>query len=105
MVFDYTITLMGVIDTLSILAGGLFALTKISNKVDTKIALLHADFITVKSDIIDMKAEIRKVNDILVRMNAADVRIERAEMDIRELRHGKGFVQGDRGVDHEWPGK
>ena len=102
MVIDYTITLMGIIDTLAVLAGGAYALIKISNKVDTKIALLHADFVTVKSDIIDMKADIKKVNDILIRMNAADVRIERAEMDIRELRHGRGFIRGETGIDHQY---
>ena len=30
-------------------------------------------------------------------------RIGRAEEDIRELRHGDGFVRGTRGLDKEYP--
>ena len=98
MVLDYTITIGNLIETGSIIGGGILALMQMS----TKISVLHVDFDGVKEDIVDMKVEIKKVNDILVRMNAADLRIGRAEEDIRELRHGSGFVQGRKGVDREY---
>lgn len=64
-----------------------------------------------------LQQEIRKLSDILVKMadfrgdlkvtdqrlTAADQRMAAIENDIRELRHGDGFIRGTRGIDREYP--
>ncbi len=57
-----------------------------------------------------VQTEIKKLGDVLVRMadmrgelRVLDTRLTSAEQDIRELRHGDGFVRGSRGIDREFP--
>lgn len=87
---DLTITAGNIIEICVISGGGLFALSKFT----TKFALFHADLSTVKTDLTDMKSEIKKVNEILARANEADRRIGRLEDDFRDLRKGEGWITG-----------
>lgn len=64
---------------------------------------------SLESGIQATQAEIRKLSDVLVRMadlrgdiKVIDTRLTAAEQDIRELRHGEGFVRGTRGIDREY---
>jgi len=57
----------------------------------------------MEADFFDMKIEIKKVGDVLIQMAVTDTRLTNAEQDIRELKHGQGFVRGSRGIDHEYP--
>lgn len=57
-----------------------------------------------------VQADIRKLGDVLIKMadmrgelRVLDTRITAAEQDIREIRHGEGFIQGRRGIDREYP--
>ncbi len=53
----------------------------------------------LKEDVSDMKLEIKKVGDVLIKMAVTDTRLTNLENDIRELRHGRGFVV-DGEYDH-----
>ena len=58
-----------------------------------------------------VQMELKKLSDVLIRMadmrgemRVLDTRVTAAEQDIRELRHGQGFVRGARiGVEGEYP--
>jgi len=57
-----------------------------------------------------VREEIKKLGDVLIKMadmrgelRVLDTRMVAAEKDIRELRHGEGFVRGQRGIDKEYP--
>jgi hypothetical protein len=57
-----------------------------------------------------VQEDIRKLGDVLIKMadmrgelRVLDTRVTAAEQDIRELRHGEGFVRGSRGIDKEYP--
>lgn len=54
----------------------------------------------LKEDVVDMKLEIKKVGDVIIQMAVADTRLNNIESDIRDLRHGKGFI-----VDREYISK
>jgi hypothetical protein len=110
MMIDYTINAGQIAEIVSILGGGLFAVLRMSGKIDTKIALLHLDFTTVKDDMSAVKAKIEKVNDVLVsladirgELNVLRARMTALDQGLNELRHGDGWVQGRRGIDHEYP--
>jgi hypothetical protein len=96
---DYTITIGNIVEIGSIIGGGLAVLYTLKGDVNT-----------LKVDLASMQLEIKKLGDILV--NLADIRgemrvlgtrLSMAEQDIREMKHGEGFVQGPRGVDRVYP--
>ena|SRR5579863_10009069 len=95
---DLTITAGNIIEILVISGGGLLALSKFS----TKFALFHVDLTGVKTDVGDLKTDIKKVNELLANAKETDRRIGRIEDDISDLRRGDGFIQGGRGVDREY---
>lgn len=89
---DYTITAGNIIEIGSILTGGLYALATIKSNVGL-----------LKTEVGEMQNEIKKITDILINQADQNRRIIHLEDDLRELRHGRGFVQGQRGIDHEFP--
>lgn len=89
---DYTISIGNVIEIGSILLGGLYALATIKSNVGL-----------LKTEVGEMQTEIKKITDILINQADQNRRIIHLEDDLRELRHGKGFIQGSRGIDHEFP--
>lgn len=52
----------------------------------------------------NMQIEIKKISDVLINQADQNRRIIHLEEDVRDLRHGKGFVQGPRGIDREYAG-
>lgn len=52
----------------------------------------------------NMQIEIKKISDVLINQADQNRRIIHLEEDVRDLRHGKGFVQGPRGIDREYSG-
>jgi len=89
---DYTITIGNIIEIVSIVGGGLAVLWTLKGDVNT-----------LKLDLASMQLEIRKLSDILV--NLADIRgemrvlgtrISMAEQDLREMKHGHGFIKGPK---------
>lgn len=78
---DYTITIGNIIEIATILGGGLLVLLQLKNTVGN-----------LKTDVTDMKAELKKVGEVLIKLAVTDTRIANLEQDIRELKHGEGFV-------------
>jgi len=93
MVIDYTITLGNMIEIGSIVIGGLYALATIKSNVGL-----------LKTEVGEMQIEIKKISDVLINQADQNRRIIHLEEDVRELRHGRGFVQGPRGIDREYNG-
>lgn len=105
MVIDYTITIGNVVEIGSMIGGGLLVLQTLK----TDVRYLKDGAIALKDDFVIMQGEIKKLSEILI--NLADIRgdiktlttrIDATEQDIRELRHGRGFIQGPHGVDREY---
>lgn len=88
---DYTITVGNMVEIASIVIGGLYALATIKSNVGM-----------LKTEVGEMQVEIKKISDVLINQADQNRRIIHLEEDVRELRHGKGFVQGPRGIDREY---
>lgn len=92
MVIDYTITAGNIIEIGSILIGGLYALATIKSNVGM-----------LKTEVGEMQVEIKKISQVLINQADQNRRIIHLEEDVRELRHGRGFVRGPSGIEHEYP--
>jgi hypothetical protein len=53
----------------------------------------------------DMKEEIKKVGQVLVTLAITTSRLDNAEQDIRDLKHGRGFIvpRSEGGINGEYP--
>lgn len=98
---DYTITVGNIIEITVLvvggaitIGGGLLAAGSFKNTVST-----------LKTDMTDMKTEIKKVGEVLVKMAVTQTRLDNVEQDIRDLKHGRGFVvpRSDGGINGEYP--
>lgn len=89
---DYTITFGNMVEIASIMIGGLYALATIKSNVGL-----------LKTEVGEMQVEIKKISDVLINQADQNRRIIHLEEDVREMRHGHGFVKGPRGVEHEYP--
>ncbi len=91
---DYSITVGNIIEIGTIIGGGLLALVT-----------LRATVNNLKEDMTDMKTEIKKVGEVLVKMAVTQTRLDNVEQDIRDMKHGRGFIQprSDGGINGEYP--
>ena len=89
---DATITIGNIIEISVIAAGGLITIVTLKNKI-----------YGITSDIVDMKQELRKVGEVLIKMAITDQRVTNLEKDLRDLRRGDGFIRGPGGLDKEYP--
>lgn len=92
MIVDYTITVGNLIEIGSIIGGGLLVLVTLRSTVAN-----------LQTDVGDMKKEIKKVGDVLVQMAVTNTRLDNVEQDIRDLQHGRGYVQARAGINGEYP--
>lgn len=94
MVIDATITIGNIIEITTIAGGGVLA-----------IAMLKGTVSNMKDDLGDLKVEIKKVGEVLIKMAVTDQRLANAEQDIRDLQHGRGFVtaRSEGGLNGEYP--
>lgn len=91
---DYSITVGNIIEITVLVGGGLLTLVTLRNTVNN-----------LTDDMADMKTEIKKVGEVLVKMAVTQTRLDNVERDIRDLKHGRGFVQprSDGGINGEYP--
>jgi prefoldin subunit 5 len=90
LMIEQTITVGNIIEIISIIGGGIAV-----------FVTLKATVGNLKEQVVEMQAEIKKLADVITRMAVTDIRLTNLEMDVRELRHGRGFVQS--AIDGEWP--
>ena len=88
---DATITVGNLIEIATIFIGGVVVFISLKGTVSQ-----------LSGDVTELKADIRALNKVVISMAVADQRIAVAEQDIRELRHGRGFVR--ESLEREWPG-
>ena len=88
---DQTITIGNLIEITVIAVGGIITFARLTNRIAA-----------MSGDLVDMKQEIKKVGEILIKMAVTDQRVANLEKDVRELRHGDGFIRGARGIDKEY---
>lgn len=100
MIVDATITVGNIIEIGVLAIGGVGAIFTIKSSVGN-----------MKNDLIDLKAEMKKIGEVLVaqaaadaRITASDQRLNNLEQDLRELRHGRGFVtnRSEGGLNGEY---
>ncbi len=86
--------LLQVLQIFVIVGGGIFALATLRSTVGR-----------LASDIVDVKAELKKLGDVLVTLAVTSKRLDNVEEDVRDLKHGRGFIQprSDGGVNGEYP--
>ncbi len=89
MIIEGTITYGQIFEIGSILLGGFAVLITLRNTVSN-----------IKSDVAGMQLEIKKLSDVITKMAVTDVRLTNLEVDVRELRHGRGFVR--EAIDGEY---
>lgn len=95
---EQTITIGNIIEIVSIIVGGITVFVTLRNTVAN-----------IKMQVDGMQTEIKKLGEILIaqadirgELRGLDKRVAAIEQDIRDLRKGKGFIQGERGVDREY---
>jgi len=98
MQIDWTISVGSIIQVLAIAGGGMLVLVSMRNTVSV-----------LQRDVASIQVEIKKMGDILTKMAVAetrlddtDMRLTNVERDLRDLRHGQGFVRGPAGIDREY---
>lgn len=55
-----------------------------------------------KEQFAGIQNEIKRISDVLINQADQNRRIIRLEEDVRDLRHGRGFVRGEGGIDREY---
>lgn len=78
---EQTITVGNIIEIVSILAGGLVVFATLRNTVAN-----------MQQDMKAMQEEIKKLAEVVTQMAVTNVRLTNLEQDIREMRHGQGFI-------------
>lgn len=91
MVIDYTITVGNLVEIASIIGGGLLVMIT-----------LRGDVANMKIEVGEIQNEIKKIGDVLINQADQNRRIIHLEDDLRELRRGRGWIQGERGIDREY---
>ncbi len=99
LMIEQTITVGNIIEIAAIIGGGITVFITLRNTVAN-----------IKDDVAGMQLEIKKLGEILIaqanirgEIKVIESRMLAAEQDIRELRHGDGFVKGNRGIEREYP--
>lgn len=87
---DYTINIGHIIQIVVILGGGVSALIVMRSTVNN-----------LKTDMVDMKAEIKKVGEVLISLAVTNKRLDNVEEDIRDMKHGRGFIANR--INGEYP--
>jgi hypothetical protein len=81
LIFDWHISIGTIVEVIAIMSGGLLFLYGMKGRLDV-----------MSIEISSLKSEIAKLSDILTKVAVQDQRILSIEADIKELRHGVGFI-------------
>lgn len=113
MVIDYTITVGNLIEISSIVGGGILVLLTLKSDVKAlKMGAIEQKkdakerALALKEELTNMQDELKKIGEVLITQADQNRRILHLEDDVRELRHGRGFIRSSPaggGVDGEYP--
>lgn len=78
---DYTVGVGNLIQIVAFVATAIYG-----------IAVLRGTVGTLKSDMVEVKDELKKVAEVLKELAVTNKRLDYLEEDLRELKHGEGFV-------------
>jgi prefoldin subunit 5 len=92
MTFDPTVTLGTLIQIAVFLGGGLVAFIKVQGKLE---------MLSLRVE--NLESTSASIGTILQSVAVQSQRLTALEQDLRELRHGEGFIRGPRGLDREYP--
>ena len=98
---DYTLNIGIIIQIVILTVGGLITV----GGGLIAIGSFRKTFQDLTRDMTDMKLEIKKVGEVLVSMAVHSTRLDNVEQDIRDLKHGRGFItaRSEGGVNGEYP--
>lgn len=88
--------LFKIVQAAAIIGGGLFFLFKLGRataKLEGALTLQNVILKNQAEDVTELKADVRKLGDVLTTIAVQDNRLDRIENDIREIKHGKGFIE------------
>lgn len=101
--FDPTVTIGNLLEIATIIGGGVTVMIRLN----TNVIRLTANFTVLSTDMTGMQAEIKEMRKVLTefaitdtKMDALASRVTNTEVDIRDLRKGRGFIQKE--IDKEW---
>jgi K+/H+ antiporter YhaU regulatory subunit KhtT len=92
MTFDPTVTLGTLLQIIVFLSGGVFAFMRVQNKLELLAQRVES-----------LEKTSSNIGSILQQVAVQSQRLTPLEDDLRELRHGRGFVRGRAGIDGEYP--
>ncbi|WP_035675141.1 hypothetical protein [Bradyrhizobium liaoningense] len=107
---DLTITLSTIVETVVLGGGGIATIVTLRNTVRTLKEQMDASKKETREQFAGIQSELKKMGDILVGMARFDERLANLDKrvtahgrQIDELRHGVGFVRGQRSsIDGEY---
>ena len=88
--------ILKVFEILSIIGGGAlvaFKLGRTTARVEASLERQNDILTSQSAEISELKTETKKLGDVLTAIAVQDARIGRMEEDIREIKHGRGFIQ------------
>lgn len=57
----------------------------------------------MQKEIVALKDNLKVIGDVLTMVAVQKTEIKNIQEDIKELKHGDGFVRGSKGIDREYP--
>lgn len=70
-----------------------FRLGRTTSRVEASLNIQNKILESQSEEITSLKLETRKIGDVLTAIAVQGTRIQRVEDDLRELKHGRGFVR------------
>lgn len=89
-------TILKLAEIVSIIGGGgmvAFRLGRTTSRVEASLNIQNKILESQSEEITSLKLETRKIGDVLTAIAVQGTRIQRVEDDLRELKHGRGFVR------------
>lgn len=100
MAFDPTITSGAILNAAVLLVGFVVAFTRIGGRID----LLAQRLKTVEEALKKLSDDGTRIAILEERVTNHGKMLTAAQQAIEDLRHGKGFIKGHRGIDGEYVG-
>jgi hypothetical protein len=98
MKLDFTITLGNVLTILGFIIGGWIFVSAMRSRLDVQTVEIQV----LKDAAIEQGKQLASFAKALVELARQDERLNSLDRRVEELRHGKGWVTGPKGIDREY---